>query len=133
MSRLEGMRWIWKPEWAGDVSVSTVEVLREQYMPEMPPLEQGGYLVSYLLEIGPTMASGMGAGPISYEAILAWQELTGIALQPWEMRFLRRLSGEYLSESRRAEKRGCVPPLMPKNFKPEPTAAQIALRALAKK
>lgn len=108
-----------------------MEALSEQYMPDMPPLERGGYLLGYLMEIGPTLAAGMGAGPITHQEVLAWQALTGIALQPWEMRLLRRLSGEYLAESHRAEKLGCVPPWAPPDFKPEPTAVQLSLRALA--
>jgi hypothetical protein len=127
------MRRDWKPEWADDVSADTVEALRGEYMPELPPLSHGGYLISYLMELGPTMAAGMGAGPISHQEILAWQALTGITLQPWETRFLRRLSGEYLNEQHRAEKLGCIPPWKPADYKPEPTAAQLALRALANK
>lgn len=101
-------------------------------MPEMPPLEQGGYLVGYLTEIGPTIAAGMGAGPITFEEIDRWCVRIGIDLQPWETRFLKRLSNEYLSEQHRAEKLGCVPPWIAQDFKPEPTAVQLALRALAK-
>jgi hypothetical protein len=56
------------------------------------------------------MAAGGYPGPVTHEEILSWQELTGIELQPWEVRFLRRLSGEYLAESQRAEKRDCTEP-----------------------
>lgn len=100
-------------------------------MPDMPPLDRGGYLVGYLIEIGPTMAAGMGAGPITHGEIRDWQDNTGIELQPWEAHLLRRLSREYLAESHRAEKLGCVPPWAPPDFKPEPTAVQLSLRALA--
>ena len=79
-------------------------------MPDMPPLDVGGYMVGYLLEIGPVVASGMGQGPISHQEVLAWQALTGIVLQPWETRCLRRLSHEYLAESRKAEKRDAKAP-----------------------
>ena len=102
-------------------------------MPEMPPLERAAYLVGYLLEIGPTLAAGMGSGPITHEELIAWCRLNGVELRPWEARFLRRLSGEYLSESRRSEKMGCIPPWIAPDFKPEPTAAQLALRNLANK
>lgn len=126
------MRKAWEPEWADWVPGSTVEALRDSYMPEMPPLDDGGYLVGYLLEIGPVQASGMGQGPISHESILAWQTLTGIELQPWEARALRRLSGEYLSEQHRAEKLGVEPPWKPEGeeIKREQTALQQSLRAL---
>ena len=68
------------------------------------------YLLGYLFEIGPTVAAGMGAGPIEWPHINAWCERIGIDLEPWESRFLRRLSLEYLSESHKAEKRDARAP-----------------------
>lgn len=75
----------------------------------MPQID-AEYLLGYLFEIGPTMAAGGYPGPITHEEILAWQELTGIELQPWEARFIKRLSGEHLAESHRAEKIDCPEP-----------------------
>lgn len=77
---------------------------------EMPPLEWGGYLVDYLFEFGPTVAAGMGNGPITGAELLAWQELLSIEFQPWEARLLRRLSNEYLDESHKATARDRPPP-----------------------
>lgn len=85
---------------------------------EMPPLEWGDYLISYLFEFGPTMAAGMGNGPLTATEILAWQELMGIEFDPWEARLLRRLSNEYVSESYLATKRD----------RPPPYGAQIVLK-----
>jgi len=82
----------------------------DDYQPEMPPVD-AEYLLGYLWEIGPTMAAGGYPGPITHEEICAWQELTGIELHPWEARFIRRLSGEYLAESHRAEKADCPAPV----------------------
>jgi len=114
--------------------LSRLEAMRkaygENYAPDMPPLDTD-YLIGYLFEIGPTMAAGMGSGPITHEEILAWQELTGIELQPWEARFLRRLSLEYVSELHHAETLGYVPAWRPPDWKPEPSAVQLSLRALA--
>jgi len=98
----------------------------------MPPLAGGSYLVSYLLEIGPTLAGGGYPGPITHEELRAWQANTGITLQPWELRFLRRLSNEYLSEGHRAEKRDCPPPWRAEEATPEVTDTQAAIRALVK-
>jgi hypothetical protein len=81
----------------------------ENYQPDMPTVD-AEYLIGYLWEVGPTMAAGGYPGPVTHEEILAWQKLTGVELQPWEMRFLRRLSGEYLLESHRAEKADCPEP-----------------------
>jgi hypothetical protein len=80
-----------------------------KYHPDMPKVE-AVYLIGYLWEIGPTMAAGGYPGPVTHEEIISWQELTGIELRPWEVRFLRRLSGEYIVESQRAEKIDCPAP-----------------------
>lgn len=77
--------------------------------PRMPPLSVG-YLVDYLWEIGPTMAAGMGEAPITHGELLAWQENTGIELESWEARLLRRLSIEYLNQSHLATDPHCKPP-----------------------
>ena len=72
---------------------------------EMPSLTCGDYLVNFLYEVGPTMAAGMGAGPLTYSEIEAWQRANGIELIPWESALMRRLSCEYASESHAATKR----------------------------
>lgn len=69
----------------------------------MPPVEIG-HLILYLWEIGPILAGGMASKPISNAELLAWSQLTGIELQPWEARFIVRLSQDYLMESRKSEK-----------------------------
>lgn len=78
--------------------------------PRMPPLEWAGHLVEYLFEFGPTMAAGMGSGPLTPSEIEAAQRLLGIQFQPWEARLLLRLSREYLAESHRATEQSCAPP-----------------------
>lgn len=55
------------------------------------------------LEIGPTEAAGMGAGPISWPTIKAWQDVMGTALTRWEARLIQKLSQAYLKEGRLAE------------------------------
>jgi hypothetical protein len=89
------------------------EAGRDDFEPEMPDTGVAGYLISYLFEVGPTMAGGMGAGPLTHGEILAWQEITGTRINTWEARTLRRLSLEYLSESCKATKRNCPPPWKP--------------------
>jgi len=74
------------------------------FFPELPPLDAAAHLIGYLFEVGPMQAQGMGLGPISHSEIRAWQETSGIDLQPWEARFLRKLSGEYVAEVHEAEK-----------------------------
>lgn len=76
----------------------------------MPAFDEGEYLIAYLYELGPTVASGMGAGPVTFAEMAAWQAARGFELAPWEARLLRRLSVDYLAESNRATKRDCLPP-----------------------
>ena len=98
----------------------------------MPPVEGAGHLAEYLFELGPTMAAGMGAGPVTHQEIRAWQLNAGIELTPWESRTIRRLSSDYLDELRKAEKRDRPAPWLAADSKPVVTDTQAALRALAK-
>ena len=77
---------------------------------EMPPFDDGEYLIGYLYELGPTAAAGMGAGPVTFAEMAAWQAARGFELEPWDARLLRRLSVDYLAESHRATERNCPPP-----------------------
>lgn len=79
---------------------------------EMPPFDEGEYLIAYLYELGPTVAAGMGAGPVTFAEMAAWQAARGFELEPWEARLLRRLSVDYLAESHQATRRDCPPPYM---------------------
>ena len=99
--------------------------------PDMPPVEGAEYLLEYLWEVGPAAAAGMGEGPVTHEELLAWQSNTGIELSTWEARTLRRLSCDYVSESRAAEKLDAKAPWRAADAKPEISDTQQALRALA--
>lgn len=77
--------------------------------PVMPPLPTP-WIVERLLDMGPTVPGGMGAAPLPYSEIEAWQRCSGVELQPWEARLLRRLSGDYLAECQRAETPDCPAP-----------------------
>ena len=100
-------------------------------MPDLPPIERGAYLVAYLFEAGPMLVCGMGASPLTFSEIEAWCGRVGIELRPWESRYMRRLSREYLNESQRAEKRDCQAPWRAPDAKPEVSDTQAAIRALA--
>ncbi len=65
--------------------------------------EEAAYLVSALMEAGPTTVAGMGEIPLTWADLLAYQRGIGQDFAPWELRLIRRLSGEYLSESIRAK------------------------------
>lgn len=95
------------------VSQQTYWTLRDEWMPPLPPIEGGEYLVAYLLEIGPAVAAGMGAGPLEWRHINEWSAGTGIQLTVWECRTLIRLSKEYLAESSKASKHFAPAPWVP--------------------
>lgn len=61
------------------------------------------HLIDYLFEVGPDMQTGMGATPLTHGELRAWQDNTGLGLEPWEANMLRRLSAEWIAERHRAE------------------------------
>lgn len=78
-------------------------------VPPMPP-NPLPHMIDRLIEIGLSEAAGMGAVPVSWPTIDAWQRITGVVLAPWEARLIRRLSADYLAMSRKAEVETCPPP-----------------------
>lgn len=82
---------------------------RDGVTPPMPP-NPAPHIVDRLVEIGMSEAAGMGVAPLSWREIDAWCARTGVDLEPWEGRLLRRLSSEYIAEGRRAESENCPPP-----------------------
>jgi hypothetical protein len=94
----------------GASKLSRLETLkRDGISPTMPP-NPAPALISRLIEIGLTEATGAGPAPLSWREILAWQTATEIKLPPWQARLMRNLSAAYLAESRRAESETCPPP-----------------------
>lgn len=119
------------------VRVSRLEQMRKSrkdkdYYPPLPPTD-APHLLNYLFDVGPTLASGMGEGPLTHSEIEAWQGNTGVELEPWEATFLRRLSIDYLSESHKAEKVDAPAPWNPEDIKQfQSTQMRDHLRALSK-
>lgn len=73
----------------------------------MIPPNPAPHITDWLLEIGPLSREG---GQIGWPDLTAWQQISGIELEPWEGRLIRRLSGEYATMRIRAEKSDCVAP-----------------------
>jgi hypothetical protein len=82
----------------------------DEWHPPMPEVDGASYLLGYLFEMGPAMAGAGGPVVISHQEIESWQRLHRIRLAPWEVKFLRRLSGEYIGQQRDAEKQSCPAP-----------------------
>lgn len=83
----------------GDESKVKSKPRRAQYgdsvtMPECDAL----HIIGYLIEMGVSL----GENPLTFSEIESWQNQCGIELQPWEVRFVKRLSEAYLSESHAA-------------------------------
>jgi hypothetical protein len=77
--------------------------------PRMPP-NPLPHVITRLVEMGLSEVAGMGVAPLSWLTIQAWQCSTGVDLAPWEARLIRRLSVDYVAESRRAESENCPSP-----------------------
>lgn len=77
--------------------------------PDLPPCRSLS-LVECLFEIGPTLTGSMGDSPLTHSEIRSWQKNTGITLESWETRALRRLSTDYLIQAQKAKSRTCPPP-----------------------
>lgn len=73
---------------------------REHPLPDPGP---AGYLLRVLFDAGPLQSGGMGAVPLDYVQLHAWQQCHGERLTPWEAELLRMLSCEYFREQLRAE------------------------------
>lgn len=63
--------------------------------PVYPPLWDEAYLLDILFDAGPVQPGAMGAEPIGYVEINAWQSAHCVQLTPWECGVLRRLSIAY--------------------------------------
>jgi hypothetical protein len=110
--------------------VSRIERLRRNKVsPPMPP-NPAPHIINRLVEIGLTEAAGMGVSPLSWGEINEWCCRTKIDLPPWEARLIRKLSTEYIAESRRAEDETCQPPWRAKLTRREVEVDEAGLRSL---
>lgn len=71
--------------------------------PDIPDPGLASYLAGYLFEVGPVAHGGMGAAPISFTELQAWQQATGVDLTPWECKALRRLSFDHIAAGQDAQ------------------------------
>ena len=110
--------------------LSRIEELRKNRIPPPMPPNPAPHIVNRLIEMGLTEAAGMGVAPLSWREIDAWCARTGVDLDPWEARLIRRLSAEYLAEGRRAESETCPPPWRGEVTPQEMNAEVVGLRAV---
>lgn len=77
---------------------------------ELPPVDEGGHLLDVLFQIGPVVATGFGAAPISELELAAWQFNQHTRLEPWECAIIRQLSREYAAMLSEATNPNCPAP-----------------------
>lgn len=102
---------------------------RDGIVPAMPP-NPAPHLIGWLTEMGITEATGVGPVPLSWREISEWQRNTGVHLQPWEARLIRKLSVSYLAASHDAESETCPPPWRAEVTQVEMDAAEAQLRSV---
>jgi hypothetical protein len=91
-------------------ALSRMAEMKAKKIPVQMPPSPAYHLVEHFIEMGMSEAAGMGMVPLSWREINAWCDRTRVDLAPWEARLIRKLSTEYLAESRRAESENCPPP-----------------------
>lgn len=79
--------------------------------PLLPP-NPAPYLTEWLFDVGPSGSNGMGETPIDYRDLVAWQDITGVELMPWEATTIRRLSRDFVAERHRAKEPACPAPYL---------------------
>lgn len=76
----------------------------------MLPPNPASYISDWLFDIGPTGSNAGGECELSYRDLVAWQEISGIELFPWEAKLIRHLSSEFADERYKARKRDRIAP-----------------------
>ena len=66
--------------------------------PDFPELPFRGYLVEWLLEVGPVMQGGMGPVALPHLEIQAWAANIGLTFEGNEAQWLQKMSAVYAGE-----------------------------------
>lgn len=77
---------------------------------KMPALGNMRYLVDYLAEIGEAKLAGSELTPNGWVDIVAWQEATGLKLEPRDAKALKMLSEAYVLQHVRSKDKNCMEP-----------------------
>lgn len=70
----------------------------EQGVTIVVPEMKCSYLFDYLLQVGTMSFNGMANVPLSWQELNAWVQVTGITLNEWELRVIRRASEVYVNQ-----------------------------------
>lgn len=78
--------------------------------PQMPDVYACEYILGYLWDIGAAEQGGMAPVELSAQEIVSWQHGVGIELKPWEFRFIKSLSRDYVRQMAESESPDCPAP-----------------------
>lgn len=78
--------------------------------PLFPKVKITNYMIGYWLELGRAKATGMGQSAFEPGDLIHWQNGTGIDLNAWEFRTLRKMSESFASFLPEAKQIACKPP-----------------------
>ena len=115
---------------------SRLQTLKKDGVQPALPDVTCSYLLDYLMEVGPTTASGFGSTPLTHQELQAWQVNMRRFLQPWEILVLRRLSVEWCAQASLSEDETCPPPFATDatdaRLRSVATSMKAAIKAMAK-
>ncbi|SFI31500.1 hypothetical protein [Nitrosomonas sp. Nm34] len=63
----------------------------------LPPLNEIEYLANHWRNAGYVMAGGMGPAPLTSQELIAWQQGSGVELNPWEFYTILGMSRKYIA------------------------------------
>jgi hypothetical protein len=90
---------------------SRIKRLKDGVTPDLPDIPaEYSFLISYLFDAGPISHAAQRGVPLTWADLEAWQRGAGVSLPPWQLRLIRHLSSEYLSESMIADAHDAPPP-----------------------
>lgn len=94
-------------------------------IPILPPLTHP-YLVNWWMAVGPTMSTGGGETPVTWQEIAAWREQMEIDLAPWEADAIRAMSQAFSSQRYDARMPDCPAPYSEAQQEAANTDARVA-------
>lgn len=103
--------------------------------PVLYPPNPAEHLIDWLYDIGPAAMGAMGEVPLGWTEIDAWCRRTGIDLDPWEGRTIRRLSRAYVAMRHAAEDPACPEPRLDEEEQQEAARERVGdqFAAMARK
>ena len=74
-------------------------------------LEAGEYLLDMVQQLGPIRSTGMGLTIPDWQEVIAFASASGLDLEPWEYRLIRKMCSGYLREFNAGKEPLSIPPI----------------------